>query len=143
MMGLDARRTVSDMPGQAPPLTDERKLLLTYIAQQRDGIRNAAYGRTDEQAAWRRRRARSASADSSSMSRTWRRVGSALDGARSDWVPFVFHFDFSDKATGQPVMAAERKRSIRDRYIVTVPDQRLDFRLAAAMTVALDALQSR
>jgi len=38
------------MPGQAPPLTDERDLLLAYIEQQRDGIRNAAYGLTDEQA---------------------------------------------------------------------------------------------
>jgi len=38
------------MPGQAPPLTDERALLLAYIAQQRDGIRYAAYGLTDEQA---------------------------------------------------------------------------------------------
>jgi hypothetical protein len=38
------------MPGQAPPLTDERALLLGYIAQQRDGIRYAAYGLTDEQA---------------------------------------------------------------------------------------------
>ncbi len=38
------------MPGQAPPLHDERSLLLAYIEQQRDGIRNAAYGLTDEQA---------------------------------------------------------------------------------------------
>ena len=38
------------MPGQAPPLTDERELLLAFIEQQRDGIRNAAYGLTDEQA---------------------------------------------------------------------------------------------
>jgi uncharacterized damage-inducible protein DinB len=38
------------MPGQAPALTDERELLLAFIAQQRDGIRNAAYGLTDEQA---------------------------------------------------------------------------------------------
>jgi uncharacterized damage-inducible protein DinB len=38
------------MPGQAPPLTEERALLLAYIAQQRDGIRHAAYGLTDEQA---------------------------------------------------------------------------------------------
>ncbi len=59
------------------------------------------------------------------------------------WVPFVFHFDFTDNATGQPVMSVERKKSIRDRYIITVPDQRLDFRVAAAMTVALDALQFR
>jgi Protein of unknown function (DUF664) len=38
------------MPGQVPPLTDERDLLLAYVAQQRDGIRYAAYGLTDEQA---------------------------------------------------------------------------------------------
>jgi uncharacterized damage-inducible protein DinB len=31
-------------------VTDERELLLAYIAQQRDGIRNAAYGLTDKQA---------------------------------------------------------------------------------------------
>lgn len=38
------------MPGQAPQLDDERDLLLAYITQQRDGLRNAAYGLTDEQA---------------------------------------------------------------------------------------------
>src|SRR3954454_10759429 len=38
------------MPGNAPPLTDERDLLLAYIAQQRAGLRNAAFGLTDEQA---------------------------------------------------------------------------------------------
>src|SRR5215218_2605309 len=38
------------MPGQVPAFTDERELLLAYIAQQRDGIRNAAFGLTDEQA---------------------------------------------------------------------------------------------
>src|SRR5205823_5751235 len=44
------RRNGAPMPGQAPPLTDERALLLAYNGQQRDGIRNAAYGLTDEQA---------------------------------------------------------------------------------------------
>jgi len=39
------------MPGQPPPHTDdERALLLAYVAQQRDGIRYAAYGLTDDQA---------------------------------------------------------------------------------------------
>jgi uncharacterized damage-inducible protein DinB len=37
------------MPGQAPSLTDERALLLAYIKQQRDGLRNAAYGLNEEQ----------------------------------------------------------------------------------------------
>lgn len=38
------------MPGNAPALTDEKALLLAYIAQQREGIRNAAFGLTDDQA---------------------------------------------------------------------------------------------
>jgi hypothetical protein len=59
------------------------------------------------------------------------------------WVPFVFHFDFVDRNTGQVVLVSERKKAIRDRYTIDVPDPRLDFRVAAAMAVALDALQSR
>jgi hypothetical protein len=38
------------MPGQAFPHADEKTLLLAFITQQRDGIRNAAFGLTDEQA---------------------------------------------------------------------------------------------
>jgi uncharacterized damage-inducible protein DinB len=38
------------MPGQVAPHTDERELLLAYVDQQRDGLRFAAYGLTDEQA---------------------------------------------------------------------------------------------
>ncbi len=56
--------------------------------------------------------------------------------------PFTFHFDFLDEG-GHPVLHVDRQFSLRDRYAVTVPDRRLDFRLAAAMTVALDALMSR
>jgi uncharacterized protein YxjI len=59
------------------------------------------------------------------------------------WVPFVFHFDFTDTDTGAVVMISERRKSIRDRYVVTVSDPRIDFRVAASMAVALDALQSR
>ena len=59
------------------------------------------------------------------------------------WVPFVFHFDFVDQETGQVVLVSERQKAITDRYTVTVPDPRLDFRVAASMAVALDALQSR
>ncbi|WP_241998042.1 MULTISPECIES: hypothetical protein [Kribbella] len=58
-------------------------------------------------------------------------------------IPFIFHFDFTDRSSGQHVMSVERKISLRDRYHVQVSDPRLDFRAAAAMTVALDALQSR
>ena len=57
-------------------------------------------------------------------------------------LPFAFHLDFLDPA-GRPVMSVEREFSMRDRYSVTVPDPRLDFRLAAAMAVALDALMAR
>lgn len=59
------------------------------------------------------------------------------------WIPFVFHFDFVDKATGETVMSSQRQVSVRDRYTIDVPDERLDFRLAASLAVALDALQSR
>lgn len=72
-----------------------------------------------------------------------RRVWDFIPFLGEVWVPFVFHFDFADTASGEPVMTSERKKAIRDRYTVTVHDQRLDFRLAAAMAVALDALQSR
>lgn len=58
-------------------------------------------------------------------------------------LPLSFHFDFTDKQSGQVVMSSERQFSLRDRYTVTVPDARLDFRLAAAMAVGLDALLQR
>ncbi|MGY2082670.1 hypothetical protein [Blastococcus sp. SYSU DS0539] len=58
-------------------------------------------------------------------------------------VPFLFHFDFTDSRTGAPVMSSQKRIGLRDHYTVTVPDPRLDFRVAAAMAVALDALQSR
>jgi len=72
-----------------------------------------------------------------------RRVWNVIPYLGDIWVPFVFHFDFVDNASGQPVLTSERKVSIRDRYTVTVPDARVDFRIAASMAVALDALQSR
>jgi len=72
-----------------------------------------------------------------------RRVWDVIPYVGDVWVPFIFHFDFVDKATGQPVLTCERQKAIRDRYTVTVPDPRLDFRVAASMAVALDALQSR
>jgi uncharacterized protein YxjI len=58
-------------------------------------------------------------------------------------LPFSFHFDFADKQTSQVVMSSERQFSLRDRYTVDIPDPRIDFRLAAAMAVALDALLRR
>jgi hypothetical protein len=52
------------------------------------------------------------------------------------------HFDFVDPA-GAPLLSVERQGSVRDRYTVTVPDPRVDFRLAAALAVGLDALMQR
>ena len=72
-----------------------------------------------------------------------RRVWDFLPVVGDIWVPFIFHFDFVDTRTGQVVMVSERQKAVRDRYTVTVPDPRLDFRVAASMAVALDALQSR
>ncbi len=57
--------------------------------------------------------------------------------------PFSFHFDFVDQGSGAVVMSSERQMSLRDRYTVTVPDPRIDFRLAASMAVGLDALMGR
>ena len=49
----------------------------------------------------------------------------------------------STTPTGQAGPGQRAEKAIRDRYDVTVPDPRVDFRVAAAMAVALDALQSR
>jgi uncharacterized damage-inducible protein DinB len=38
------------MPGTVPPVTDERAGLLAFLAQQRDAVRFAAFGLTDEEA---------------------------------------------------------------------------------------------
>ncbi len=61
-------------------------------------------------------------------------------------LPFLFHFDFRG-ADGRVVMSSTKKMGLRDVYRVelspTASGRRLDWRLAAAMAVALDALQSR
>jgi hypothetical protein len=72
-----------------------------------------------------------------------RRVWDFIPFLGDIWIPFVFHFDFTDTRTGAPVLSSERIPAIRDRYDIRVHDPRVDFRLAAAMAVALDALQSR
>ena len=72
-----------------------------------------------------------------------RRIWDLIPYLGDVWIPFVFHFDFVDNRTGAVVLVSERQKAIRDRYTVTVPDPRLDFRVAASMAVALDALQSR
>ena len=57
-----------------------------------------------------------------------------------DFLPY--HFDFTLDG-GQPAMSVERAWALRDTYAVTVHDPGLDRRVAAAMAVALDALQNR
>jgi len=60
--------------------------------------------------------------------------------------PFRFHFDFRTR-DGTLVLASERRRAARDVYDVELPatpaGSRIDWRVGAAMAVALDALQSR
>jgi hypothetical protein len=49
---------------------------------------------------------------------------------------------WSDADRSRPVFGF-KARALGDRYRVTVPDPRVDFRVAAAVAVALDALMSR
>ena len=62
------------------------------------------------------------------------------------WVPWLFHFDFR-APDGSIVMSSQKKVGLKDSYFIDLPTQpngwRLDWRVAAAMAVALDALQSR
>ncbi|MEV4348306.1 hypothetical protein AB0J83_27935 [Actinoplanes sp. NPDC049596] len=55
------------------------------------------------------------------------------------WLPYHFDFVIGDR----PVFSVVKKWGLRDRYVVTIHDPRLDRRLVAAMSVALDALQAR
>ncbi len=61
-------------------------------------------------------------------------------------IPLRFHFDFTTPS-GEVMLTSERRRSLRDRYELTVPrladGRQLDWRVAGAMAVALDALQDR
>ncbi|MFW5473801.1 hypothetical protein ACOCJ5_10865 [Knoellia sp. CPCC 206450] len=60
-------------------------------------------------------------------------------------VPFLFHFDFT-LPDGQVVLSSTKKPALRDVYEVNLPPvdgHALDWRVGAAMAVALDALQSR
>ena len=75
-----------------------------------------------------------------------RRVWDFIPFAGDIPAPFTFHFDFTT-ADGTVILVSERQRSLRDRYEVTLPKtadgSRLDWRVGAAMAVALDALQAR
>ena len=74
-----------------------------------------------------------------------RRVSDLIPVVGEVWVPWLFHFDFRGP-DGSVVLSSTRKPAARDVYDVEVPDVgawRLDWRVAAAMAVALDALQGR
>ena len=57
-----------------------------------------------------------------------------------DFLPI--HFDYVS-SEGQPLVSIERRFAFRDKYTVTVHDPRVDFRVAAALAVAMDALMQR
>ncbi len=61
-------------------------------------------------------------------------------------IPFVFHFDFT-APDGSVILSSTKNWGLRDVYQVEIPAPEgqapLDWRLAAAMAVGLDALQSR
>ena len=57
-----------------------------------------------------------------------------------DFLPI--HFDYV-APDGRPLLSVERRATLRDSYTVHVPDPRVDFRVAAAVAVAMDALMSR
>jgi uncharacterized protein YxjI len=64
-------------------------------------------------------------------------------GIASDFPwPFPIHFDFADQA-GKPVLSVERQMKLRDVYRLSVTDGGLDWRVAAALAVTVDAFMNR
>lgn len=58
-------------------------------------------------------------------------------------LPFLpVHFDFV-ATDGATLLSSSRQATLRDKYTVTAPDPRVDFRVAAAVAVAMDALMAR
>ncbi|GAA4715093.1 hypothetical protein Prum_039050 [Phytohabitans rumicis] len=56
------------------------------------------------------------------------------------FLPYHFDFVYED---GQPAFSVVKKWGLRDKYVVSIQDPRLDRRLVIAMAVGLDALQGR
>jgi uncharacterized damage-inducible protein DinB len=108
------------MPGQAPALTDERELLLAYIAQQRDGIRYAAHGLTEAQARL------TPAASSLSIGGLIKHVATMERG----WIDLVLQ---RQHPTSQPEAAARYEEGFR-----LLPHETLAAALADYATVARD-----
>src|SRR4030095_15827895 len=108
------------MPGQAPALTDERALLLAYIAQQRDGIRYAAHGLTEAQARL------TPAASSLSIGGLIKHVATMERG----WIDLVLQ---RQHPTSQPEAAARYEEGFR-----LLPHETLAAALADYATVARD-----
>ena len=58
-------------------------------------------------------------------------------------LPFFFKYHFDFTSGDKPVMSIDKTALIRDRYRIEMNEPALDRRMAIAMAVALDALQSR
>jgi uncharacterized protein YxjI len=73
----------------------------------------------------------------------WRPIARRLVSAAGD-LPWLLpiQFDFTDQQ-GRIVLAIDRLLRIRDLYRITVNDDALDWRVAAACAVAVDALMDR
>ncbi len=71
-----------------------------------------------------------------------RNVAIAVIRRFTDFGFLPIHFDFVGH-DGALLISVTRQISLRDRYVVDVPDPRVDFRLAASVAVAMDALMSR
>ena len=106
------------MPGQAPALTDERELFLAYLAQQRDGIRYAAYGLTEAQAR------RTPSASALSIGGLLKHVAAMERG----WVDVVLHRPY-------PTSPSEAASCYEEGFRL-LPHETLADALAAYATVA-------
>lgn len=56
--------------------------------------------------------------------------------------PFPIHFDFADQ-NGRAILSVERQMKLRDVYRVPVADGSLDWRVAGALAVTVDAFMNR
>jgi uncharacterized protein YxjI len=73
----------------------------------------------------------------------WRPIARRVVSAISD-VPWLLplQFDFTDPQ-GRVVLTIDRQLRLRDQYLIDVQDDDLDWRVAAACGVAVDALMNR